>query len=1366
MAVPNPQAGVSRSEILRRYMAKWPAEEVISIYTDAFPDEKDTLTKIRGQYGSTSTLDMLRESLTERVELPPTVEREFPPAVPRLDIKAPIIPEAETEPEWMERTLTGLRDQGYTPQQIEQIMPVIRGTEVPEPPPEPVTGPIEIIPGAKRPKHPDKYDVVGGLSTFFYGLTLLPKQTAARMVTSMQGWRGASAVDKGWGDRLVESAAIDAEKLVKQAEGRYKDKRFLPGISIADVANLPQNLSYSGTALGAGLGVGAPVAMLPVPGARAAGFAAGTAAAGAVAFNMASYEIMQEYLEAKNEEMQQRKNRQLTLAEEKRLKSEFANKARRYGAWEAIPEALGGAAGVGIMLSPLTKIAGRSVAARIVAKLGAIYGEELVTETITEMGQRGVRAEAALPGGREVDWTSPSDWLSALKDIAPQTFLVTTVMAGAGGAAIRARAEISGLRGATKEKQAQVAVDQLAQEIGRDDPDFHNFVEKIEAVGPDTALDFGALPEMPEGVVPAGRPAEQMPIAIPELEPEVPVEEAAPAVEPVPIAEPEPAVEPAEEAPVEQPPPGAYEEEAAGKTEPEFMDDGPPVGMSIREVVPPEIEIVKEPKDLVGWKSHLLDWMVPRRLFIPIFKENPAVSRVIHMARDTLDRMSGEMRHYADRIDQAFKPLKRKEWKELIALLETPGRPEGMSPRFEQAYNAVDAIRKEALDMIQNEMGIDISEWGMSPEEYWPHIFVGSYQIVTQAAGAEAGAAWKTIDGGFSKSLREAVDKAQAFLQINPDANIRIQPRQMRNDYDATLLTRKGFFRFLGEVEKATELDKSEIMSMLKGVAAIKPRGKFVGNFMQRQSNLGGYVEEPFALKVYMNRVLRKKWLDPFRKEATNLAATMPPGLRGFFGEYIDDVSGKYDPRDKNFKMSATAAKITRAQAWMKLGVRPVTAMLNRLQPMQLAFPEIGHYLWRGNLYKRTAGGKELLEKSGIYGQAPKYAASEASFRAKPTEKIYHPLGLFRKAEMANREDVIVGGYLFAQKVFELPRSKAMSRGYDYILEYLDSYEDPREAALEYAKDLNADVNFIYNAADLPKMFRSKTGRVVFQFRTYPINFLATTMKWTLQKPNNPHYWARLGRLVGTNVILGGVRSVPYIGRNLWKALVLAPLLFPMFSDQEKKARRVLLRGMFTQLGIDLSRRLGPNEFIPNDMRQLLGPFANDLFVLYQYAWGDIERRDLMRLIPAVKDFYVGITASHGIKDPNKRMRKVLEVSGWQKVLQSAGAPLEKVQVVKDLEFLRKEMQRELIKQRTRYVDRIIAKASKGQDFSKDLAEAVELGIGRQEIAEEVAKKYTPELLRGLAVTATPLKGEVADIFNKVNKIYDLIETAPIKKKE
>jgi hypothetical protein len=1485
------------------------------------------------------------------------------------------------------------------------------------------------------------YDVVGGMKLLAQTLPKMPKQLAAKTIMAVQGYRGASVADKGLGDRFIESARKDADKLARKMAKEHKTGKFLPGISMEDLAALNQSLAFSGVAMGGGAAVGAPIAAIPLPGMRPLGVVAGAYVSGGLAFNMASYEIMQEFLEAKNEEMQAKKGRGLTLAEERRLKSQFAKQATRYGLWEAIPEGIGNAAMYGIALTPLKKMVGRSLAIRIATKVAGMYGPELATETVTEMGQMGVRAEAGLPGGREVDWTSPTDWLAAFKQIAPQTFLLTTIMGGAGAGAVEAARAVTARR----------AVQSLQEEIG-DDPDFQKFAEKIQQVPPTeevaaeeaaepiegiepdqlaalrevmnddqirqafpityidsktgkvtrqpTSRYLPGTPEVPaEGVVPAGRRAEEMPVAIEEIGPEegVPVEGLAPGV---PVAEemltgvdarvaarpydkesfaltkqvegtefvwsgklwidvgqrvtvkadgflfrvtgkekvtgklvgvekwgrylegggrevdtlalniqidtteegkpvilaiphrlendlrfaptsspttkvhaittkvpaeivgdkvlhpevpteptpprppeiaptveadvaavletppvPEEAVTPPTEAPPEpvepirQPVPGEYAEHD-GKSEQQFIDESPPIGLGVRQVVPPQVEIVKEPKDLVGLSSLVKRWVSPART---IALENPIVNRVIHMGRDTLAGLANQQSQYAQRIRQAYKGLNKQEQEDLVEYLESPVGAQKVPDNLRPAFTEINAIRREAYEMVRDEMGVDVSKWGMSPEEYWPHIFVGSYEILYESTGPQGKPVWKHIEGGFSRNIREAVDKAAEYLTDDPDANIRIEPRGFNDDYSATLLSRKGFFRFIGEVEKATQLDKDEIVSMMRGVAAIKPRGKFVGNFKQRETNLGGYMKGPRAMDIYISRILRKKWLDPFRKEATELTTALPPGLRKYFNEYIDDVSGRYDPYDRNFSISRNLSRVTRAQSHLKLGYRPVTAFVNRLQPLQIAFPEIGHYLFRGMAFKRTAAGKALIEESGVRGEVPKYAAGEPAYRVRPTEPIYKPLGLFSKAEMANREDVIAGGYLFARKVFQMPRRTAFAvgdevtvptmvkgrmmglpgtvadvsegsatvtladgstvkstlddldwqkpagrgltaerMGYGYILEYLNTYGDPHRAALEYAKDLNADVNFIYNAADLPKMFRTQAGRVAFQFKTYPINFLATTMKWTLQRPDNPHYYARLGRLIAINTGLAGVRTVPYVGRKIWKALVLAPLLIPLIGEENRdRAKRVLGRGFFSMLGVDLSQRLGPNEFLPRNVRDLLGPLAGDVYSFYRFVQDDWDWKQLTRAVPLIRDIYRAIGETEYIADPNKRMRKVAEATGWDKAMQAAGLPLEKVTVTRDMQFIFNEMEREYKRKKAQYVDSVVGKLLDDESPLEDIRDAFAEGIplDTRDFVDELIRKGTPQLIRELKTMPKPLRPEAIQMLQKVNRVHKVLQT-------
>ncbi|MBC2712067.1 MAG: hypothetical protein HGJ94_14105 [Desulfosarcina sp.] len=302
------------------------------------------------------------------------------------------------------------------------------------------------------------YDVPGGMKTFVRGLALLPRQTAAKLLGAIQGMDGASVTDKGWADRQIERARSDADAFAGEVFAQYGNKKFLPGISIQDVAQLPQNLAYSGVTAAGGLTAGGLTAMTPAG--PIGGYAVGTGVTGSLAYRMASFEIMQEALEAKEEAFQLHLGRGMTPAEEAKYKKDFASAAGKHGLWEAVPEAIGGAVGFKILSTPLKKMVGDRLATRIVGKLAGVYGEELVTETITEKGQRPLRTELDLPGGGEVGW------MEAFKEVAPQTILLTTVMGGAVGAGSKAYDRYVG-----DPRAAQIVREGVAEGLYQDLPD-------------------------------------------------------------------------------------------------------------------------------------------------------------------------------------------------------------------------------------------------------------------------------------------------------------------------------------------------------------------------------------------------------------------------------------------------------------------------------------------------------------------------------------------------------------------------------------------------------------------------------------------------------------------------------------------------------------------------------------------------------------------------------------------------------------------------------------------------------------------------------------------------------------------------------
>ena len=325
---------------------------------------------------------------------------------------------------------------------------------------------------------------LGAYATFGVALTKIPRAVAASILQACQGKEGASVTDKDWADRYIKDAIEDIQKFVEEARMRFGDKGFA-GIKITDLAELPQNVGYSATSMLGGLAVGLPLAAVPLPGFRAAAWGAGAAASGAVAYRATTCQIMQQYLEIKDEESRVHTGEGLTKSDEVRLKEGFDKLAHQYGMWEAVPEALSNLAFGKILLTPLTKMVGKAIAGQIIGRLVGLYGEELLTETITQMGQAGIEVRVGMRKGEAPDWGSPTDWINSFKEIAPQTFLLTTLMAGAGTSIISTSKAIGDIKRS------------LRKEIGKGHVHYEGFIKKLDEAKkerPEVETQYGEIP--------------------------------------------------------------------------------------------------------------------------------------------------------------------------------------------------------------------------------------------------------------------------------------------------------------------------------------------------------------------------------------------------------------------------------------------------------------------------------------------------------------------------------------------------------------------------------------------------------------------------------------------------------------------------------------------------------------------------------------------------------------------------------------------------------------------------------------------------------------------------------------------------------
>jgi len=300
--------------------------------------------------------------------------------------------------------------------------------------------------------NPERTDaLLAGTGILAQSIAKIPQQVKAAVLQATQGSSGASVVNKDKADKYIAQAQVEQQKFVQEAVKKYGDINVLPGIKISDVASMPQSMAFSATSMGAGLATGVPIALLPVPGSRVAAYLAGTTASGVAAYKISTYQIMQSYLDVKNGEKLTTTGQGLTQEEEDSLKKGFNNLATQYGLWEAVPEALSNLAFVSILTAPLTKMIGKNIAGKVLNKVAGIYGEELLTETITQMGQANIEVKGGISEQPLREWTSPEDWVQSFKEVAPQTFLLTTVMGGAGTLVINTSKVVKSLKNEVKD---------------------------------------------------------------------------------------------------------------------------------------------------------------------------------------------------------------------------------------------------------------------------------------------------------------------------------------------------------------------------------------------------------------------------------------------------------------------------------------------------------------------------------------------------------------------------------------------------------------------------------------------------------------------------------------------------------------------------------------------------------------------------------------------------------------------------------------------------------------------------------------------------------------------------------------------------
>ena len=421
------------------------------------------------------------------------------------------------------------------------------------------------------------------------------------------------------------------------------------------------------------------------------------------------------------------------------------------------------------------------------------------------------------------------------------------------------------------------------------------------------------------------------------------------------------------------------------------------------------------------------------------------------------------------------------------------------------------------------------------------------------------------------------------------------------------------------------EVSGDDLLSEMRGVAAIRPRPKFVGAFLPRKANLQGYLKDPAKVYIILwDRVQRKRFLEPFTKQATDLLSKIKtPWLRVEMEEYIKSVGGKYiEPSYLlGINLSKLSTQVVRIQSKLKLGYRPSTALLNRLQAFQTAWSELGNDYFKAEAKRLTPEGRRIADLLNLKGHRPKFATGGFGERGMGREELYKPLGMFSKAERAVREAAGIGAI-----------DRAIARRFNL------------KEAIEYGQDVISATQYRYDVSDLPKIFRHPVGRMAFQFKTFPINYVVNAYYTltlrplpALEKyearmfPTLASKIARAARFLGANMSVGGLRTIHYLITPYSSGGILTYLAI---------RHPEVFKGAFHYAGIDLSERAGasPFDIIPREGWDLLGLPAGDIQRIYKAIMKFEKLEDpkdlleIMKICPEAWAIYRSFAEEEGVQ--------------------------------------------------------------------------------------------------------------------------------------
>lgn len=513
---------------------------------------------------------------------------------------------------------------------------------------------------------------------------------------------------------------------------------------------------------------------------------------------------------------------------------------------------------------------------------------------------------------------------------------------------------------------------------------------------------------------------------------------------------------------------------------------------------------------------------------------------------------------------------------------------------------------------------------------YLPHIFEQWMVLAETKDGL--------VPVGSGKNLKEAYKAAQ-YLQQNGGEKVTFQiapkffdPNRYLGDENNSAGGKKSslvvsdaeYIALQRAIVDNCKMSVPEARDALKGVVGRTNRNRFFGNLRHRKGRVGYNSNVINSLDRYFTMSSRYCALQPAKQKSIKLFERTfgrwdkeyggkeamaniikryirhNNGTPNYLESMINSMIAKNDWLLKNLNANygdrlgvALAGNINGFLSKNLLGFLNVSSALVSMTQLvnTVALIGAGHTAHGMSALKNMSlSDKKILAEVGVPYNIGLDTPSGFSKRRSAIEGKRQ--GFERLRSMVSKAGD-KGMYLF-KKADELTRAVAVLGAYN---EATKDKGMSHKQAIAYARRINREANFDYGSSDAPGIYQMLSGTVLgdlaLLFQKYPMK------EWELMTSLMPYFGkgtkAQKARFWATYLLMAGFAGLPggdWLDEFLEKILgykpssVLKMKLFKNLGDNP--VSRTLVYGIFSNLGVDISRRVGMSGMFP-DSDSLLG---------------------------------------------------------------------------------------------------------------------------------------------------------------------------------